>query len=66
MNEVVERCLHTFGMMQNLTDADLNKRRTDLSDYIAKLHSEGEKDEHRLAVSGLTYLRKTAGNVRSA
>jgi hypothetical protein len=57
MNEIVERCLNTFGMMQGLTKDDLEEKRVELTDYIAKLNAEGEDDANRLAVSGLTYLR---------
>ncbi len=58
MNEVVERCLNTFGMMHGLTKEDLEKKRAELIGYIEKLHAEGEGDADRLAVSGLTFLRK--------
>lgn len=60
MNNVVERCLSTFGMMKNLTEDALAGHRIELSSYIAKLHAAGEEDEHRLAVHGLTFLRQTA------
>jgi hypothetical protein len=59
MNDIVERCLNTFGMMQGLTQQDLDERRADLTGYIEKLHAEGEEDADRLAVNGLTYLRRT-------
>lgn len=65
MNNVIERCLSTFGMMQSLTEYDLKKRRAELSNYIASLQARGEMDEHRLAVSGLTYLRRAASGIRS-
>lgn len=57
MNDIVERCLNTFGMMHGLTKDDLDEKRVELTDYIEKLNAEGEEDANRLAVSGLTYLR---------
>jgi hypothetical protein len=58
MNDVIERCLNTFGMMHGLTKADLDEKRAELTGYIEKLQAEGEDDADRLAVSGLTFLRK--------
>jgi hypothetical protein len=58
MNEIVERCLNTLGMMQGVSRQYLDERRDELAGYIEKLHANGEEDANRLAVSGLTYLRR--------
>lgn len=58
MNEIVERCLNTLGMMQGVSRQYLDEHRDQLTGYIEKLKADGEADTNRLAVSGLTYLRR--------
>lgn len=57
LSEVIERVLHTFGMMRNLSEEALREARESLGSYIEMLSSAGETDPQRLAVCGLTYLR---------
>jgi hypothetical protein len=57
MDEVVDRVIHTFGMMRNLDEAGLREARESVDNYIATLSSAGETDPKRLAVYGLAYLR---------
>ncbi|MGL5165956.1 MAG: hypothetical protein ACRC9K_08720 [Afipia sp.] len=57
MDEVVDRVIHTFGMMRNLDEAGLREARESVDNYIATLSSAGETDPKRLAVFGLAYLR---------
>jgi hypothetical protein len=57
MNEVVDRVIHTFGMMRNLDEAGLREARESVDSYISTLSSAGETDPKRLAVYGLAYLR---------
>jgi len=57
LNEVIERVIHTFGMMRNLSEDALHEARQSLSNYIETLSSAGETDPQRLAVYGLAYLR---------
>ena len=57
MNEVIDRVIHTFGMMRNLSEDALNEARENLSSYLETLSSAGETDPQRLAVFGLAYLR---------
>lgn len=57
LNEVIDRIIHTFGMMRNLSEDALQDARESVRDYIEKLSSAGETDPQRLAVCGLAYLR---------
>ncbi len=57
MNEVIDRVIHTFGMMRNLSEDALLEARESLVSYIETLTSAGETDPQRLAVCGLAYLR---------
>ncbi|MBX9820868.1 hypothetical protein [Afipia birgiae] len=57
MNEVIDRVIHTFGMMRNLSEDALHEARENLSSYLETLSSAGETDPQRLAVFGLAYLR---------
>lgn len=57
MDEVIDRVIHTFGMMRNLSEDALNDARESLRSYIETLSSAGETDPPRLAVCGLAYLR---------
>ncbi len=57
MDEVVDRVIHTFGMMRNLDEEGLREARASVDSYISKLSSAGETDPKRLAVFGLAYLR---------
>lgn len=57
MNEVIDRVIHTFGMMRNLSEDALKDARESVREYIETLWSAGETDPQRLAVCGLAYLR---------
>ncbi len=57
MDEVIDRVIHTFGMMRNLDEAALLEARESVDSYISTLSSAGETDPKRLAVFGLAYLR---------
>ena len=57
MNEVIDRVIHTFGMMRNLSEDALHEARESLGSYIETHSSAGETDPQRLAVYGLAYLR---------
>jgi hypothetical protein len=57
VDEVVDRVIHTFGMMRNLDEAGLREARASVDNYISTLSSAGETDPKRLAVFGLAYLR---------
>ena len=57
MDEVVDRIIHTFGMMRSLDEEGLREARESVDNYIGTLSSAGETDPKRLAVYGLAYLR---------
>jgi len=57
LEEVLDRIIHTFGMMRNLDEEELKEARESLDTYIGTLSSAGETDPQRLTVCGLTYLR---------
>ena len=58
MDDVVERVIHTFGMMRNLSEQALADARESVVSYIDMLSSAGETDPQRLTVCGLAYLRE--------
>ena len=45
--------------------ADIGVRADRLSKYMMKMYIEGEKDEHRLTVHGLSYLRRIDQEIAS-
>jgi len=51
----VERALSIYGALANRLEA--KGARKGLSEFLARRHLEGEKDEHRLTVEGLSYLQ---------
>ncbi len=57
LNDVIDRVIHTFGMMRNLSEDALQDARDSVRDYIETLSSAGETDPQRLAVFGLAFLR---------
>jgi len=62
MEAVLERILKTYDLLANRTTALGDDARAKLTDYLAMLAQGGENDPHRLAVCGLTYLRKLDGS----
>lgn len=57
LDEIIDRIIHTFGMMRSLDEANLREARESVESYIGTLSSAGETDPKRLAVYGLAYLR---------
>jgi hypothetical protein len=51
----VDRALSIYGALADRSEAKGARKR--LSDYLLKKYIEGEKDEHRLTVYGLSFLR---------
>ena len=51
----VDRALSIYGALANRSETKGARER--LSRHLMKLYIEGEKDEHRLTVHGLSYLR---------
>jgi hypothetical protein len=52
----VDRALRIYGVVANR--AETKGAREKLSKHLMKLFIEGEKDEHRLTVNGVSYLQK--------
>jgi hypothetical protein len=51
----VDRALSIYGALANRSETKGSRER--LSSHLMKMYIEGEKDEHRLTVEGLSYLR---------
>jgi hypothetical protein len=51
----VDRALIIYGALANRSETKGARER--LSAHLMKIYIEGEKDEHRLTVEGLSYLR---------
>ncbi|SIO44596.1 hypothetical protein SAMN05443247_05475 [Bradyrhizobium erythrophlei] len=51
----VDRALSIYGALADRSETKGARER--LSRHLMKLYIEGEKDEHRLTVHGLSYLR---------
>jgi hypothetical protein len=51
----VDRALSIYGALADRSETKDARER--LSRHLMKLYIEGEKDEHRLTVHGLSYLR---------
>jgi hypothetical protein len=53
----VDRALSTYGALA-VDRSETKGAREPMSKHLMKTYAEGEKDEHRLTVHGLSYLRK--------
>ncbi len=51
----VDRALRIYGALADRSETRGTRQR--LSEHLRKKYLEGEKDEHRLTVEGLSYLR---------
>jgi hypothetical protein len=51
----VDRALIIYGALADRSETKGARER--LSEHLMKMYIEGEKDEHRLTVEGLPYLR---------
>jgi hypothetical protein len=51
----VDRALTIYGALANRSETKGARER--LSEHLMKMYIAGEKDEHRLTVEGLSYLR---------
>ena len=51
----VDRALIIYSALADRSEAKGTRKR--LSEHLMKMYIEGEKDEHRLTVEGLSYLR---------
>ena len=62
MEAAIERIMQTYDLLVNRTAAANDEARAKVTDYVKTLFDAGEKDENRLAVCGLTYLRQLDGS----
>ena len=51
----VDRALRIYGTLANRSETKGSRER--LSKHLMKKYIEGEKDEHRLTVHGMSFLR---------
>ena len=59
----VDRALIIYGALANRSEAKGARER--LSEHLMKKYIEGEKDEHRLIVEGLSYLHNLHQDIDS-
>ena len=52
----VDRALRLYGTLADRSETKGSRER--LSRHLMKLYIDGERDEHRLTVHGLSYLRE--------
>jgi hypothetical protein len=62
MEAAIDRIMQTYAMLANNTLEASEEARAKVTNYITTLFEAGEKDPHRLAVCGLTYLRELDGS----
>jgi len=63
MDAAIDRIMMTYDLLLNRTAAASAEARSKVTDYVNMLVEAGERDPHRLAVCGLTYLRELDGSV---
>jgi hypothetical protein len=59
----IDRALIIYGALANRSETKGARER--LSEHLMKMYIEGEKDEHRLTVEGLSYLHKLDQDIDS-
>ena len=65
MQAAIDRIMQTYGLLVNQSAASSAEAREKVTEYVKTLFEGGEKDENRLAVCGLTYLRQLDGSTDS-
>jgi hypothetical protein len=63
MEAAIDRIMQTYVLLVKSTAHSTEDARAKVTAYVSKLFEAGEKDPHRLAVCGLTYLRELDGSV---
>jgi hypothetical protein len=58
MNEIADRALETYELVEQMDAALVAQSREKLIQYIAKLTSAGQHDPHRLTEFARAYLRE--------
>ena len=59
----VDRALIIYGALANRSETKGARER--LSEHLMKMYIEGEKDEHRLTVEGMSYLHNLDQDIDS-
>jgi hypothetical protein len=62
MEAAIDRIMHTYALLANVSGAASEEARAKVTEYLTKLFEAGERDTHRLTVCGLTYLRELDGS----
>ena len=62
MDAAIDRIMQTYDLLMNQSAAASTEAREKVTEYIKTLFEAGERDEHRLTVCGLTYLRQLDGS----
>jgi hypothetical protein len=62
MEAAIDRIMQTYDLLMNRSAAASEEARAKVTDYVNTLFEAGERDTHRLAVCGLTYLRQLDGS----
>ncbi|WP_213772602.1 hypothetical protein [Bradyrhizobium sp. dw_78] len=62
MEAAIDRIMQTYVLLVNCSAAASGEARAKVTEYVSTLFEAGEKDPHRLAVCGLTYLRERDGS----
>jgi hypothetical protein len=57
MQAAIDRVMHTYGMLVNLSAEQEQVARERVSSFLASAHTD---DENKLAVEGLRYLRASS------
>jgi hypothetical protein len=65
MEAAIDRIMQTYALLANRRLEASREARAKVTNYITTLFEAGEKDPHRLAVCGLTYLRELDGSTDS-
>jgi hypothetical protein len=58
----IDRIMQTYDLLASGSAAASAEARDKVTEYVNMLFEGGEKDDHRLVVCGLTYLRELDGS----
>ena len=58
----IDRIMQTYDLLASRSADASAEARAKVTDYVNTLFEGGEKDDHRLVVCGLTYLRELDGS----
>lgn len=58
----IDRIMQTYELLASRTAAASSEARAKVTEYVNTLFEGGEKDDQRLVVCGLTYLRELDGS----